>query len=108
MRIICFASSRCPGERRVAILLHYLQMTATYTHARAPPSLRSLDLSDRAGGICLETQGLPDAINQPNFPSVVVRPPTSEPVTTDDFDAYTYAHTTVYRFGITLDPRQAQ
>ncbi|MCY1692490.1 hypothetical protein OVA29_19670 [Exiguobacterium sp. SL14] len=23
-------------------------------------------------GICFETQGLPDAINQPNFPSVVL------------------------------------
>jgi aldose 1-epimerase len=25
-------------------------------------------------GLCLETQGFPDAINQSNFPSVVVRP----------------------------------
>lgn len=25
-------------------------------------------------GLCLETQGFPDAINQPNFPSIVVRP----------------------------------
>lgn len=25
-------------------------------------------------GLCLETQGFPDAINQPNFPSVVVQP----------------------------------
>lgn len=25
-------------------------------------------------GMCLETQGFPNAINQPNFPSVVVRP----------------------------------
>ncbi|XP_039162457.1 galactose mutarotase-like [Eucalyptus grandis] len=25
-------------------------------------------------GVCLETQGFPNAINQPNFPSVVVRP----------------------------------
>ena len=28
----------------------------------------------RHGGLCLETQGFPDAINQPSFPSVVVRP----------------------------------
>lgn len=28
----------------------------------------------RHGGMCLETQGFPDAINQPGFPSVVVRP----------------------------------
>jgi aldose 1-epimerase len=26
------------------------------------------------GGLCLETQGFPDAINQKGFPSVVVRP----------------------------------
>lgn len=25
-------------------------------------------------GVCMETQGFPDAINQPNFPSVVVKP----------------------------------
>ncbi|KAK2997248.1 hypothetical protein RJ639_026096 [Escallonia herrerae] len=26
------------------------------------------------GGVCLETQGFPNAVNQPNFPSVVVQP----------------------------------
>ncbi|TVU14208.1 hypothetical protein EJB05_37660, partial [Eragrostis curvula] len=26
------------------------------------------------GGLCLETQGFPDAVNHPNFPSVIVRP----------------------------------
>ena len=25
-------------------------------------------------GVCLETQGFPNAVNQPNFPSVVIRP----------------------------------
>lgn len=29
---------------------------------------------DKHAGVCLETQGFPNAINQPNFPSVVVRP----------------------------------
>ncbi|XP_021843290.2 uncharacterized protein [Spinacia oleracea] len=29
---------------------------------------------DKHGGLCLETQGFPNAINQPNFPSVVVEP----------------------------------
>ena len=24
--------------------------------------------------LCLETQGFPDAVNHPNFPSVIVRP----------------------------------
>ncbi|KAK4283387.1 hypothetical protein QN277_000340 [Acacia crassicarpa] len=29
---------------------------------------------EKHAGLCLETQGFPNAINQPNFPSVVVRP----------------------------------
>lgn len=29
---------------------------------------------DKHSGLCLETQGFPNAINQPNFPSVVVQP----------------------------------
>ncbi|GAB4816199.1 hypothetical protein N2152v2_003245 [Parachlorella kessleri] len=37
-------------------------------------------------GLCLETQGFPDAINQPGFPSVVLRP------------GEEYRHTVVYRF----------
>jgi aldose 1-epimerase len=28
----------------------------------------------RHGGLCLETQGFPNAVNEPAFPSVVVRP----------------------------------
>lgn len=28
----------------------------------------------RHAGLCLETQGWPDAINQPSFPSVVIAP----------------------------------
>jgi aldose 1-epimerase len=37
-------------------------------------------------GVCLETQGLPDAINQPDFPSIVLRP------------GEVYNATTKYRF----------
>ena len=29
---------------------------------------------EKHAGVCLETQGFPNAINQPNFPSVVVQP----------------------------------
>lgn len=29
---------------------------------------------EKHAGLCLETQGFPNAINQPNFPSVVIRP----------------------------------
>lgn len=39
-------------------------------------------------GVCLETQGFPNAINQPNFPSVVVQP------------GEKYKHTMVYEFSV--------
>lgn len=39
-------------------------------------------------GLCLETQHFPDSVNQPSFPSTILRP------------GETYAQTTVYRFGI--------
>ncbi len=48
-----------------------------------------LDGSDRAGGharhagVCLETQHLPDAVNQPSFPDCVVQPGTPVTHTTD-------------------------
>lgn len=42
---------------------------------------------ERYGGVCLETQNLPDAVNQaPPFPSAVLRP------------GEVYRHSTVYRF----------
>lgn len=41
----------------------------------------------RHGGFCLETQKFPDSINQPNFPSCVVRP------------GDRYEHTVVYKVG---------
>lgn len=37
-------------------------------------------------GLCLETQGFPNAINEPRFPSVVLQPQD------------TYRHEIVYRF----------
>ena len=40
----------------------------------------------RRHGFCLETQHFPDAINHPNFPSVVLKP------------GQTYRHTILYRF----------
>ncbi len=41
---------------------------------------------EKNSGICLETQHYPDSINQPAFPSVVLRP------------GETYSHSTVHRF----------
>jgi aldose 1-epimerase len=37
-------------------------------------------------GFCLETQGFPDAVNQPAFPSIIIRP------------GQTYRQTTLYKF----------
>ncbi|KAF9625268.1 hypothetical protein IFM89_020854 [Coptis chinensis] len=39
-------------------------------------------------GLCLETQGFPNAINQPNFPSIVVQP------------GEKYKHTMLYEFSV--------
>lgn len=39
-------------------------------------------------GLCLETQGFPNAINQPNFPSIVVRP------------GEKYQHTMLFEFSV--------
>ncbi|XP_027924527.1 aldose 1-epimerase isoform X2 [Vigna unguiculata] len=43
---------------------------------------------EKHAGLCLETQGFPNAINQPNFPSVVVRP------------GEKYQHTMLYEFSV--------
>ena len=40
-------------------------------------------------GICFEAQGFPDAPNQPNFPSILLRP------------GETYRHRTIYQFALT-------
>ena len=41
---------------------------------------------EKHGAVCLETQGLPNAINQINFPSIVVQP------------GEKYQHSMVYEF----------
>ncbi|CAL9763974.1 unnamed protein product [Musa acuminata subsp. burmannicoides] len=41
---------------------------------------------EKHAGLCLETQGFPNAINQPNFPSIVVQP------------GETYKHTMLFEF----------
>lgn len=40
------------------------------------------------GGFCLETQNFPDAPNQPNFPSAILKP------------GEAYEHTTIFRFSV--------
>jgi aldose 1-epimerase len=39
-------------------------------------------------GFCLETQHFPDGVNQPNFPSIILRP------------GKTYRQTTIYKFSL--------
>lgn len=43
---------------------------------------------EKQSGLCMETQGFPNAINQPNFPSVIVQP------------GETYKHTMLYEFSV--------
>lgn len=43
---------------------------------------------NRFGGICFETQNYPDAVNQPNFPSAVLKA------------GEEYEHTAIFRFGV--------
>ena len=42
----------------------------------------------RHSGFCLETQHFPDAVNQPAFPSIIVRP------------GQTYRTTTAFKFSV--------
>lgn len=45
----------------------------TGNHLEGPYSIYGVRARNHLG-VCLETQGLPDAINQPNFPSIVLSP----------------------------------
>ena len=44
-------------------------------------------------GFCLEAQHFPDSVNQPSFPSTILRP------------GMTYTQTTIYKFSAILSPR---
>ena len=44
---------------------------------------------DKYGGLCLETQGFPNAVNNPSFPNTVLAPHGE------------YRHRTIYRFSVT-------
>lgn len=57
--------------------------TGNYLHEDAAADLYPFV---RYGGVCLECQGFPDAVNQPGFPSVIIRPGES------------YREMTCYRF----------
>lgn len=56
-----------------------------YTSPLGTPNAQQ---ANRVGTICIETQHHPDSINQPNFPSVVLRP------------GETFRSTTEYRFSV--------
>ncbi|WP_020208682.1 aldose epimerase family protein [Gilvimarinus chinensis] len=59
--------------------------TGNFLHQDAAASLQAFP---RYGAVCLECQGFPDAVNHPDFPSVVVQP------------GQTYRETTLYRFEV--------
>jgi aldose 1-epimerase len=67
-----------------------LYTPATVRRPTTSPSAAPGDASAaiRYGAFCLETQHFPDSPNQPNFPSVILRP------------GETFRSTTVYRFSI--------
>ncbi|KAJ8888595.1 hypothetical protein PR048_008087 [Dryococelus australis] len=50
---------------------------------------RSGTTYDTYGGFCFETLAYPDAVNNPHFPDIVLRP------------SQTYHNTAIYRFGVT-------
>ena len=58
---------------------NFLNGSVTGKHGRAYP---------KHGGFCLEAQHLPDAVNQPAFPSVILRP------------GQTYNQKTIFRLGV--------
>jgi aldose 1-epimerase len=49
---------------------------------------RNGEVYDKHGGLCLETEYYPDAVNRPEFPDVILRP------------GQEYRHVTVYKFSI--------
>lgn len=77
-----------PGSGRALEVLTTQPGVQFYTGNMMPQAMtgKGGQTYPRRGGFCLETQHFPDAPNQPNFPSVVLRP------------GETYAQTTVFRF----------
>jgi len=64
-----------------AVQLYTMNITRTYDGKQGA-------VYGRHAGVCLETQGYPDAVNHPGFPSVILRP------------GSTYRHQCVYRFDV--------
>merc|ERR1711936_1156922 len=83
--------SKCPGGANNGFD-HNFVMANTEAALNFVPTDESLRGKEGAiykkhGGFCLETQKFPDSINQPNFPSCVVRP------------VEVYKHTVIYKVG---------
>ena len=78
-----------PGSGRVMQVLSTEPGVQLYTgnHLNGLKGKHGL-VYDQHGGFCLETQHFPDSINQPDFPSVVLRP------------GETYRQVTAHRFSV--------
>jgi aldose 1-epimerase len=86
------------GVRRVAVLSHQKAMRTLEVHTDQPGlqfysgnflrgqrGKHGHEYAQRSG-LCLETQHFPDAVNQPSFPSIILKP------------GATYRTTTIYKF----------
>ena len=87
--LVPVATAYEPGSGRVMQVLSTEPGVQLYTgnHLNGLKGKHGL-VYDQHGGFCLETQHFPDSINQPDFPSVVLRP------------GETYRQVTAHRFSV--------
>lgn len=91
----CYVVRGVPGTLRPCAILSDPTSGRTITVTTTQPGVQlytANHLKDnpfpRWGGVCLETQAMPNAPNEPRFPSSLLRP------------GETYAHRTVFAFGL--------
>ncbi len=91
----CYVVRDDPGSLRPCAILSDPVSGRTLTVTTTQPGVQLFTanhLKDnpfpRWGGVCLETQAMPNAPNEPRFPSSLLRP------------GETYAHRTVFTFGV--------
>ncbi len=84
------AELRSPGSGRVMTVASSMPGVQFYSGNFLDGSSRGADGAafEKHGGLCLETEFFPDAVNQPAFPSVILEP------------GHPYRHTTVHRFSV--------
>jgi aldose 1-epimerase len=90
------ASLREPTSGRVMEVLTTQPAIVLYTGNYLDGTVKGKrgEIYAKHAGVCLETAHLPDSVNQPAFPSVILRP------------GQTYRQTCVYRFSIDQTPER--